>query len=109
MSWCSFGLWVGGLWVGPYGRASNTRLNGVPVARRNRVKPAPVASSARVASGTWEPSAQPPGCDWAAGVQMDVDRSEDHTSELQSLMRRSYAGFCLKKKNENTTTRYPLK
>src|SRR3546814_7268018 len=25
-------------------------------------------------------------------------RSEEHTSELQSLMRRSYAGFCLKKK-----------
>src|SRR3546814_1252186 len=28
-----------------------------------------------------------------------VDRSEDHTSELQSLMRISYAVFCLKKKN----------
>src|SRR3546814_8555013 len=26
------------------------------------------------------------------------DRSEEHTSELQSLMRRSYAVFCLKKK-----------
>src|SRR3546814_1894859 len=26
-------------------------------------------------------------------------RSEEHTSELQSLMRRSYAVFCLKKKN----------
>src|SRR3546814_6574167 len=25
-------------------------------------------------------------------------RSEEHTSELQSLMRKSYAGFCLKKK-----------
>src|SRR3546814_1808530 len=30
-------------------------------------------------------------------------RSEEHTSELQSLMRISYAVFCLKKKN---TTRY---
>src|SRR3546814_7635769 len=28
-----------------------------------------------------------------------VIRSEEHTSELQSLMRRSYAVFCLKKKN----------
>src|SRR3546814_5872106 len=27
------------------------------------------------------------------------DRSEEHTSELQSLMRISYAVFCLKKKN----------
>src|SRR3546814_2012472 len=28
-------------------------------------------------------------------------RSEEHTSELQSLMRSSYAVFCLKKKNNN--------
>src|SRR3546814_8102219 len=28
-------------------------------------------------------------------------RSEEHTSELQSLMRISYAVFCLKKKNNN--------
>src|SRR3546814_4995236 len=28
-----------------------------------------------------------------------LDRSEEHTSELQSLMRISYAVFCLKKKN----------
>src|SRR3546814_1051851 len=30
-------------------------------------------------------------------------RSEEHTSELQSLMRISYAVFCLKKKNHNET------
>src|SRR3546814_5451335 len=30
-------------------------------------------------------------------------RSEEHTSELQSLMRISYAVFCLKKKNKHTT------
>src|SRR3546814_4104361 len=30
-----------------------------------------------------------------------TDRSEEHTSELQSLMRISYAVFCLKKKNKN--------
>src|SRR3546814_3988606 len=29
------------------------------------------------------------------------ERSEEHTSELQSLMRISYAVFCLKKKNKN--------
>src|SRR3546814_4212319 len=29
----------------------------------------------------------------------EFDRSEEHTSELQSLMRISYAVFCLKKKN----------
>src|SRR3546814_7450178 len=30
-----------------------------------------------------------------------VERSEEHTSELQSLMRISYAVFCLKKKKRN--------
>src|SRR3546814_5433537 len=30
-----------------------------------------------------------------------IARSEEHTSELQSLMRISYAVFCLKKKNNN--------
>src|SRR3546814_3285738 len=32
------------------------------------------------------------------------DRSEEHTSELQSLMRISYAVFCLKKKTRQTQT-----
>src|SRR3546814_3071139 len=32
------------------------------------------------------------------------DRSEEHTSELQSLMRISYAVFCLKQKKHNTIT-----
>src|SRR3546814_6918415 len=31
--------------------------------------------------------------------KLNVDRSEEHTSELQSLMRISYAVFCLNKKN----------
>src|SRR3546814_3850834 len=31
----------------------------------------------------------------------EPSRSEEHTSELQSLMRISYAVFCLKKKNKN--------
>src|SRR3546814_9145129 len=33
-------------------------------------------------------------------VQAGTDRSEEHTSELQSLMRISYAVFCLKKKKK---------
>src|SRR3546814_3876522 len=36
----------------------------------------------------------------------DVRRSEEHTSELQSLMRISYAVFCLKKKKHRTTRKY---
>src|SRR3546814_2656604 len=35
-------------------------------------------------------------------------RSEEHTSELQSLMRISYAVFCLKKKNKSTITEHVL-
>src|SRR3546814_8529571 len=37
------------------------------------------------------------------------DRSEEHTSELQSLMRISYAVFCLKKKNKKKTHTKRLK
>src|SRR3546814_3922902 len=33
--------------------------------------------------------------------QATVERSEEHTSELQSLMRISYAVFCLKKKSQS--------
>src|SRR3546814_3318348 len=53
-------------------------------------------SSARVA-------ATAPGC-FASSASVQpaiVARSEEHTSELQSLMRISYAVFCLKKKNKN--------
>src|SRR3546814_8534873 len=35
----------------------------------------------------------------------DVARSEEHTSELQSLMRISYAAFCLKKKTHTESTK----
>src|SRR3546814_10368179 len=39
----------------------------------------------------------------AWGARLISPRSEEHTSELQSLMRISYAVFCLKTKNKNTT------
>src|SRR3546814_10437788 len=38
----------------------------------------------------------------ASVIRHRPGRSEEHTSELQSLMRISYAVFCLKKKNETT-------
>src|SRR3546814_2723305 len=51
--------------------------------------------------------AQNTGCgriDWIVATDNDRGRSfyrsEEHTSELQSLMRNSYAVFCLKKKNK---------
>src|SRR3546814_10483475 len=41
---------------------------------------------------------------FADAFRIKKDRSEEHTSELQSLMRISYAGFCLKKKKSSITT-----
>src|SRR3546814_5648756 len=38
---------------------------------------------------------------------LDGLRSEEHTSELQSLMRNSYAGFCLKKQNQTDNRNTP--
>src|SRR3546814_1727712 len=51
----------------------------------------------RAAARAWSKSAEP---SWLAEIAC---RSEEHTSELQSLMRISYAVFCLQKKNKNNT------
>src|SRR3546814_4595470 len=40
------------------------------------------------------------------GGEVNAIRSEEHTSELQSLMRNSYAVFCLKKKKHIDTTQH---
>src|SRR3546814_6756375 len=53
--------------------------------------------SARRRAGAIEGSARMMGLVVLCGV-----RSEEHTSELQSLMRISYAVFCLKKKTQHT-------
>src|SRR3546814_4946288 len=59
----------------------------------------------------WEAS-EPPGPptgDCAAPLLATLgqpDRSEEHTSELQSLMHISYAVFCLKKKTNKKTRNY---
>src|SRR3546814_4245431 len=59
--------------------------------RRRFLGPAP-SSSPALPSSTGRPTQQ---------IQpTEARRSEEHTSELQSLMRISYAVFCLKKKNQ---------
>src|SRR3546814_5470920 len=45
----------------------------------------------------------------AGGTGYSANRSEEHTSELQSLMRISYAVFCLKKKKIRTITQQTAK
>src|SRR3546814_10464267 len=47
----------------------------------------------------------PAGVEPLRAMVLRPDRSEEHTSELQSLMRISYAVFCLTNKNQSTT--YP--
>src|SRR3546814_7605122 len=47
-------------------------------------------------SGDWTPPVSP-----ATITETEVWRSEEHTSELQSLMRSSYAVFCLETKTQN--------
>src|SRR3546814_8232019 len=44
--------------------------------------------------------------DRRAGATIEAMRSEEHTSELQSLMRTSYAVFCLKKKTSSGTSSF---
>src|SRR3546814_3228432 len=50
------------------------------------------------------PAAETPHCE----VTNREFRSEEHTSELQSLMRISYAVFCLKKKKNTPRTTYDI-
>src|SRR3546814_1013600 len=57
--------------------------------------------------GTWVAASDEGAGPHAPGTpcerQASRRRSEEHTSELQSLMRISYAVFCLKKKKNNNT------
>src|SRR3546814_5642569 len=72
-------------------------------------EPAPIAQADVVEASTEpaQPRFFPPGRAQAPAIAL-VQRSEEHTSELQSLMRISYAVFCLKKKNtsSNNNTSY---
>src|SRR3546814_5169994 len=58
---------------------------------------------------TTGPVMEPPRADGPGhgvpSVRTSLGRSEEHTSELQSLMRISYAVFCLKKKKTKRTER----
>src|SRR3546814_3398668 len=56
-----------------------------------------------------KPQAKPPSTNSVSAIVnhgIEDFRSEEHTSELQSLMRISYAVFCLKKKKNTINTIY---
>src|SRR3546814_9404094 len=80
------------------------RSDRISAARRDRgsclVQAFPYRSARRAAAGPFDHHLCADG--FAEGRAGVVFRSEEHTSELQSLMRISYAVFCLKKKKHKT-------
>src|SRR3546814_4991304 len=82
-------------------RSTHVRNNGSP---ENGMAPPPAPATAGAQNGTssskslsnGDPPPKPPPVFWPP----PAPRSEEHTSEPQSLMRISYAVFCLKKKNK---------
>src|SRR3546814_3228152 len=80
------------------GLLSRTRAQGWATRWRQRRRRKP--SWRRRGTGLKPPSAAPIREDGSCSVANApaISRSEEHTSELQSLMRISYAVFCLKKK-----------
>src|SRR3546814_4289089 len=79
---------VGGLKL----RGARTRAPSVSASRRHL----PTSGEDRYGRSPLQSSRHALGC--------ALRRSEEHTSELQSLMRISYAAFCLKKKKYRTKT-----
>src|SRR3546814_7830099 len=83
--------------IEPAGADENAAMPMTPTANSDRATQKPLARMTIRASPRMVPShpasmAQPP-------VEVEGSpRSEEHTSELQSIMRNSYAVFCLKKK-----------
>src|SRR3546814_6721189 len=90
------------LWVGDFDSTPQSLIEAMPQVER---QPYPVGKNetdGEIATGI----ALERGAErliLAGALGGDRSRSEEHTSELQSLMRISYAVFCLKKKKQTTT------
>src|SRR3546814_6307696 len=91
----SFCMCPGGTVVAATSEAGRVVTNGMSQYSRNERN-----ANAGIVVGI-SPEDYPGGVD--AGPLAGIARSEEHTSELQSLMRISYAVFCLKKKITNAT------
>src|SRR3546814_19631266 len=90
---------------GASGRGGGTAVGGV----RAGIAVAASAAFATVAACGHAFAAVGMGAATGCAVVAGVSRSEEHTSELQSLMRISYAVFCLKKKKNSTQNTYNTK
>src|SRR3546814_3843386 len=69
---------------------------------------APLAPPPAAAEPAWNADLALPAAEVAARAPAPASRSEEHTSELQSLMRISYAVFCLKKKQSKLSYTTPI-
>src|SRR3546814_8620305 len=76
--------------------ALNSQISQLPRSRLPRTNSAAVTTSVVCSNNVSRQRAKK-----CADTADPPDRSEEHTSELQSLMRLSYAVFCLKKKKNN--------
>src|SRR3546814_2966787 len=89
-----------------------TAVNSRPLKRCSKVPASSSIANTTPASGVLNAAAMPTAPparmkrEAALGSVKPKRRSEEHTSELQSLMRISYAVFCLKKKNTHRTATY---
>src|SRR3546814_4179095 len=83
--------------------ATNRKPRGFPASRQTMPHgpPRPFWGGDETA-GTRMPASRFCCCQAESRIPNPQSRSEEHTSELQSLMRISYAVFCLKKKKNKT-------
>src|SRR3546814_2892101 len=89
------------LWMGVYPESFLAPMRGDVTTVVARLAPAKPAGDAHLAAG--KPKAAAAHGETAHG-SAHAGRSEEHTSELQSLMRTPYAVFCLKKQKQKTYT-----
>src|SRR3546814_2731860 len=87
--------------LGPVGCPRRARLR---AERRHRERGGALRVGRDALGPRWRDPARPRGALPAHTAESGVRRSEEHTSELQSLMRISYAVFCLKQKKKTRTT-----
>src|SRR3546814_5868573 len=82
--------------------AANTRLRCCPLNPDSSASSARLVRRANRVFSSSSTSATTGSTGRGRSRPSDASRSEEHTSELQSLMRISYAVFCLKKKKLNS-------
>src|SRR3546814_2583749 len=87
--------YANGAFIGEHGSWNRNFFNGYKVVYVPFENGKPAGKAQDVVTGFIEG-------DQARGRPVGVARSAEHTSELQSLMRISYAGFCLKQQTAHT-------